>query len=32
MCIAAPLLVLAAAANRRLGLRYAPTRVGQVAN
>ena len=32
MCIAAPLLVLAAAANRRLGMRYSPTRLGQVAN
>jgi hypothetical protein len=32
MCIAAPLLVLAAAANRRLGVRYAPARVEQVAN
>jgi hypothetical protein len=30
MCIAAPLLVLAAAANRRLG--YSPARLGQVAN
>jgi hypothetical protein len=32
MCIVAPLLVLAAAANRRLGMRYSSARLGQVAN
>jgi hypothetical protein len=32
MCIAAPLLVLAAAASRRMGIRYSPSRLGHVAN
>jgi len=32
MCIAAPLLVLAAAASRRMGMRYSPSSLGHVAN